>query len=109
MIKNIIVIISVIIILILIAVYCGKYFFNEYFKTKAIKLLSISKDISNEKFNLDKLDNLPEPVKRYFQYSLGDCSYFISSVKMKHEGKFKNPSGKWVDIESYYNKYYGGF
>ncbi len=61
-------------------------------------LFSASKDISNKTIEKSKLNNLPEPVRKYFKYSLHPQNSNISYVRLKHGGKFRL-NDKWMDIE----------
>ncbi len=66
----------------------------------------------NKNYSFDQLKNLPEPVQNYFQYSLSEGQPYISYVRLKHEGKFRQkPNQKWVPIkgEEYFTLQNPGF
>ena len=58
--------------------------FNFHIKENIERLSTISKNISDNKFAFDQIKNLPEPVQRYFKFSLEEGQHYISYVKLKH-------------------------
>ena len=83
-------------------IYTGisKTLFDSGIKENIQKLYSISKNISDNKFTFDQIKNLPVPVQRYFKYSLKEGQHYISYVKLKHEGQFRqNENQKWMPIK----------
>lgn len=63
-------------------------------------LFAKSKNISHQTFHKNQLDNLPEPVQRYFNYTLKDGQPYISYARIKHEGQFKTGLDKsWINIK----------
>jgi hypothetical protein len=79
--------------------------------TKQInQLFTSSQDISNKKISKEKIKNLPEPIQRYFNCVLGTKETHISSVRLKHGGKFRLKK-KWKDItgEEYFTTQTPGF
>jgi len=74
--------------------------FNSHVKENIERLSTTSKNISNTKFAFDQIKNLPVPVQRYFKYSLEEGQHYISYVKLKHEGQFRqNENQKWMPIK----------
>ena len=68
---------------------------------KEIKFLfNQSKNISHQIYRKSQLSNLPEPVQRYFNYTLKDGQPYISYARIKHNGYFKTGIGKnWNKIK----------
>lgn len=63
-------------------------------------LFAESKNISDKIFHYTELEDLPEPVKRYFKHVLKDGQPYISYVRMTHDGLFKTGLDKdWIDIK----------
>lgn len=64
------------------------------------QLFNNAQDISNKKFTVKQLKNLPEPVQRYFKYALTEGQSYVSYLRLKHNGTFKTaPDKDWIDIE----------
>jgi len=60
-------------------------------------LFANSGKISDKIFTLDQLNGLPEPVHRYFQYSLKEGQSYISYVRLKHEGTIRQSAERgWI-------------
>src|SRR6476659_11282624 len=80
----------------------GIAMFNQQVEKEFKQLFSNSKDISSIYYSIDKIssnNNLPEPVQRYFKYSLQENQNYISFVKLKHEGMFRQSQGQgWIPI-----------
>ena len=66
---------------------------------KEIKNLFLSSEnISDKVYSLEQTKDLPDPVQRYFKYSLRENHNYISNARLKHGGKF-NPGQKWFPIQ----------
>jgi hypothetical protein len=64
------------------------------------ELFAQSKNITHQQFDKKQLVNLPEPVQRYFNYTLKNGQPYISYARIKHEGKFKPGIDKsWISIK----------
>ena len=48
----------------------GIAMFNQQIEKEAKRLFTNSKDISETRYSANQINNLPEPVQRYFKYSL---------------------------------------
>lgn len=59
------------------------------FKRQVTTLFLNSQSISSKKYSVSQLENLPEPVQKYFNYVLKDGQPYISSVRLTHNGFFK--------------------
>lgn len=82
--------------------------FNHEVKT----LFSQAGQVSYKKFSYIQIQNLPDPVQRYFRFALKEGSPYISYARLKHSGQFKTgPSKEWVDIqgEQYFTTQIPGF
>lgn len=98
--KYVLVIISVIFIAVFIAsLGVGIAMFNQQVEKEVKILFTNSKDISGIRYSVNQTNNLPEPVQRYFNYSLAENQNYISYVKLKHEGTFRQSQGQdWMPI-----------
>jgi hypothetical protein len=75
-------------------------------------LFADSDDISDTVFTYEQISDLPEPVQRYFKYSLRDGQPYISYARLKHDGFFRtNENQKWMPItgEEYFTTQPPGF
>ena len=64
------------------------------------QLISLVKPVTDESFTYAQLDGLPPPVQRYFRRALPEGHFYISTVRLKHNGRFKTaPDKNWVAIE----------
>ncbi|MEQ9442999.1 MAG: hypothetical protein RIG62_28435 [Cyclobacteriaceae bacterium] len=64
------------------------------------------------RFTYEQLEELPEPVQRYFRYVLPDGYPYISRIYLKHRGRFKTgPQQAWTPIagEEYFTTDPPGF
>jgi len=78
----------------------GKINLSLKFDRKVKALFAQSKNISQQQFHKSQIDNLPEPVQRYFKHILKEGQPFISYVRIKHEGQFKADLKKgWMNIK----------
>ncbi|MGC8858839.1 MAG: DUF6544 family protein [Ignavibacteria bacterium] len=90
------------------ALLIQKFIFNRYIR----QLFSNSPMVSSIKFSYTQIENLPEPVKKYFKLVLKEGQPYISYVRLKHNGYFRTkPNGKWVQIkgQEYFTAYIPGF
>jgi hypothetical protein len=86
--------------LLLLTLGIGKVNLANKFANAVKELFGQSKNISNKIFHKDQLNNLPEPVQRYFNYILKDGQPYISYARIKHDGQFKTGLNKdWVNIK----------
>lgn len=77
-----------------------KYLADREFTNQVNALFANSGKIQNKNFQYSQLQNLPEPVQRYFKLVLPEGQPYISYVRLKHDGLFKSgPDKKWTDIE----------
>jgi hypothetical protein len=64
-------------------------------------LYSSSDRLAQKTYNSGQLADLPEPVQRYFKYSLKDGQRYISYARLKQGGYFRlNPSLDFLPIEA---------
>ncbi len=87
----------------------GDVLTKKKFKKEIEKLFSLS-NISEQKYTSKLIEELPEPVQRYFRYSLTENQSFISYVRLLHRGEFR-PKDSWVNIkgEEYFTTQKPGF
>lgn len=86
--------------LLLLILIIGKINLAIKFSKQAKELFSLSKNISHKTFHKSQIDNLPEPVQRYFNHILKEGQPYISYVKIKHKGLFKADLKKdWMSIK----------
>lgn len=90
----------------LLTLFIGKIAILLNFKKQVTALYANAKDVSDTLFSFDMLKDLPDPVQRYFRYSIKDGQPYISFIRLKHEGLFKtNPKKKYINItgEQYFS------
>ena len=86
--------------LVVIMLIIGKINLSVKFGREVQELFAQSKNISDQLFHKAQLDNLPEPVQRYFKHVLKEGQPYASYVRLKHDGQFKTGLKKdWVGIE----------
>lgn len=77
----------------------GKINLSIEFNKQVKQLFAESKSISEQRFQKNQLDSLPEPVQRYFNHILKDGQPYISYARIKHQGQFKTNLDKgWANI-----------
>lgn len=78
----------------------GKINLNIKFSRQVKTLFANSQSISNQNFEYNQLDSLPEPVQRYFKHVLKNGQPYISYVRATHDGQFKTGFDKdWINIK----------
>lgn len=78
----------------------GKYLAEREFDRQVDTLFKNSGEIQNKNFQYSQLQNLPEPVQRYFKLVLPEGQPYISYIRLEHDGQFKiGPDKKWTNIE----------
>jgi hypothetical protein len=98
--------------LIIVALTIRKLNVANEFNKEVKQLFSQSKNISDKTYNYEMLQNLPEPVQRYFKHVLKNGQPYISYVRLTHTGLFKtNQNNDWVNIkgEQYFTTETPGF
>lgn len=73
---------------------------------------SSGNNISDHIFTYEQLQGLPEPVQRYFQYSLEEGQSYISYVRLKHGGTIRQSAEQgWMPVtgEEYFTAQRPGF
>jgi len=102
----------VVLLLILLSIGFGDSMFKKQVSKEIEVLFANSEDVSGQVFTYDEISNLPEPVQRYFKYSIKDGQHYISYVRLKHDGFFRTNEGqKWMPIsgEEYFTTAQPGF
>ena len=103
---------AIIIVILVIAIFIGEIISKLQFAKEIETLFSLSGNISNQAYNPTQIEDLPTPVKRYFNYSLNEGQKYISYLRLKHGGKFRTqPNQKWMTIkgEEYFTAEKPGF
>ncbi len=79
-------------------------------KKEVARLFDASEDISTKIYTSDQILDLPNPVQRYFKFSLRENQPYVSCVRLKHGGEFR-PKEKWMPIkgEEYFTAQKPGF
>jgi hypothetical protein len=86
--------------ILLLTLLFGKLNLSIKFSKKVKELFAQSKNISDQKFHNSQLDNLPEPVQRYFNHILKKGQPYINYARIKHDGQFKTGIDKgWINIK----------
>ncbi|WP_395077912.1 DUF6920 family protein [Flavobacterium sp.] len=74
---------------ILLILLIGKINLERNFNKQLSTFFTNSTNISDKKYSINQLENLPEPVQKYFNYVIKDGQPYISSVRLTHNGFFK--------------------
>jgi len=104
--------IAVVILVIILVVGLGDRMFHKQVSKEIEALFADSEDISDNVFTYDQISGLPEPVQRYFKYSLKEGLPYISYARLKHNGTFRTKEDqKWMPIsgEEYFTTQRPGF
>ena len=75
-------------------------------------LFELAQGNSSQTFSFEQIENLPEPVKRYFRFALTEGYNYISLISIKHDGLFRlKATHRWSSIkgEEYYTVNPPGF
>ena len=84
---------------VIIILVIGRINLSVKFDREVKELFAQSKNISDQLYHKDQLNNLPEPVQRYFSHILKDGQPYISYARIKHAGQFKTDLEKgWINI-----------
>jgi len=82
------------------------------FNKEVAELFSQAADLLNKTFRYEQISGLPKPVQRYFRHVLREGQSYISTVRLTHDGRFKQDQAKeWVNIkgEQYFTAERPGF
>jgi len=112
MLKKILKVIAIIIAIILITIIIGGIISKSQLTKEIKSFFSLSGDISNNVYSSQQIKDLPESVKKYFEYSLSEGQEYISYLRLKHGGEFRTkPNQKWMPIkgEEYFTAEKPGF
>lgn len=75
-------------------------FFNCSSRPLVEDLFESAGSISQRRYNRKQIQDLPEPVQKYFDYALTDGQPYVSYLRLKHGGRFKTaPDKDWMDIQ----------
>ena len=74
--------------IILLILLLGKINLELKFKNQ-VATLFLNTEKSNKIYSVNQLENLPEPVQKYFKYVLKDGQPYINCVRLTHNGSFK--------------------
>jgi len=63
-------------------------------------LFELAQGNSSQTFSFEQIEDLPEPVKRYFRFALTEGYNYISLISIKHDGLFRlKETHRWSPIE----------
>jgi len=80
--------------------FIGKSNQSIQFSNEVKELFGQSTSIANQTFHKSQLNNLPEPVQRFFKLVLKEGQPYISYARIKHDGQFKTGFDKdWINIK----------
>lgn len=97
--KRLITFLSCILALIVLIIIAGRSIQTASFDDQVKQVLSAYRP-SKKVFTGKDLDDLPEPVQRYFRHVLKENQPYISTACLKHEGRFKTGLDKaWIPIK----------
>ena len=100
MLRKICIIVAILIISIVIITNVGGIMSKSQLEKEIEKLFSSSEDTSDKIYSYEQIKGLPDPVQRYFRYSLEDNQPYISYARLQHGGQFRTkPDQKWMSIE----------
>jgi hypothetical protein len=86
--------------LLVLTLLIGNINLSIHFRKQVKELFAEPKSISSQSFHKNQLDNLPEPVQRYFSHILKEGQPYISYARIKHDGQFKTGLNKgWINIK----------
>lgn len=98
--KRVLVVISLIISCLGLLFILGRAILTVSFQQEVKNVLAASDVASARPFSLKSLDDLPEPVQRYFRHVLPENQALIRTVRLKHKGQFKTGLDKpWIPIK----------
>jgi len=89
---------GVIVFVLIIIILVGRWMTRSESEKNIRNLFSSSTNISDKVYSSEQTRDLPDPVQRYFKYSLRENQHYISNARLKHGGKF-NPGQKWFSIQ----------
>ena len=95
-----------------VVLFIGKINLSIAFHKEVAELFSQYEEISYKTFSYDQISGLPKPVQRYFRHVLREGQPYISTVRLMHNGQFKQDQAKeWVNIkgEQYFTAERPGF
>ena len=95
---EIVVIAGVVVFVLIITILIGGRMTRSELEKDIKKLLLSSANISDKIYSSEQIKDLPDPVQRYFKYSLRENQHYLSNARLKHGGKF-NPGQKWFPIQ----------
>jgi len=94
------IIIGSILVLLFIILLMGRINLSAKFGNEVATLFAESDSMSNHVYQHRQLEDLPEPVQRYFRYVLKEGQAYISYARIKHDGQFKTGLDKnWINIK----------
>jgi hypothetical protein len=97
--RLILTIIVIIIIVPIVSISVSDIMFNSQVEDEIVSLYASSENISDHIFTHEQIQGLPEPVQRYFNYSLEEGQSYISYVRLKHEGSIRqNAEQGWMPV-----------
>ena len=86
--------------LLFLILYLGNERLAVQFRSQVKTLFNQSNANTTQVFHSNLLENLPEPVERYFKYVLKEGQPYINYVRLKHDGQFKTGLDKqWIVIK----------
>jgi len=89
---------GIVIFVLIITILTGSRMTRSELEKDIERLFLSSANISDKIYSSEQIKDLPDPVQRYFKYSLRENQHYISNARLKHGGKF-NPGQKWFPIQ----------
>ncbi|MCW3135080.1 MAG: hypothetical protein N2V78_12235, partial [Methanophagales archaeon] len=89
MFEKILMIMGIVVFVVIMMVIIGGIMVKSQLEKSVEELFSLSQDISGRVYSHEQIEGLPEPVQRYFRYSLQGNPPYISYVRLKHGGNFR--------------------
>ena len=73
---------------------------SKHIQSEKAMLKAQTADLSDKVYREGQIQGMPEPVQRFFKNVLKDGQPYISSVYVKHDGRFKTAlNNEWINIE----------
>lgn len=85
-------ILGIIILGVLVFLIINSISMNSMVDSEIEELITEAKNSEVKIFSYEDLEGLPEPVQRYFRYTLKDGQEYIRFAKMKTSGEFRRPN-----------------
>jgi len=99
--KKLLLILGVVIVIIILFITISKFLFDKKVTKEVGMLTEEGSKAQSKTFSFNDLEGLPEPVQRYFKYTLRDGQEHIRFVRLKQVGEFRMKENQpWMPIKA---------